>query len=231
MMKIIPLAWDSDLFGYPVGLLALGDEPLDEQKLQEAAQQYKLVYVTSNSRQNASVLSFGDSKKVFAKRPMNHGIDLEVVEISNDKITQATKLGFQSGLWSRFTLDKKFNNQEFEKLYTKWVERSIQKEIAYKILTVLKEDELGGIITLGEVTESESSIGLFAVNSEYRGQGIGRKLLETADSVSFDRGDKLLTVATQGKNKSACEVYQRFGFEPVSETYIYNYWNEAFNVR
>ena len=229
-MKMISLEWDSNLFGYPVGLLALGFESIDERMLQIEAQPYKLVYVTSNSPQNTSLLSCGDSKKIFAKRPMNHGIDSEVVEIPSDKMDQATKLGFQSGLWSRFTLDKKFENQEFEELYTKWVERSIRKEIAYKTLTVLKEGQLGGIITLGQATESESSIGLFAVDSEYRGQGIGTKLLKAADTMSFNRGDTQLSVATQGKNEGACAIYQKFGFKLISETYIYNFWNEAFTV-
>jgi dTDP-4-amino-4,6-dideoxy-D-galactose acyltransferase len=224
-MTIKTLEWDSNLFGYPVGLLAMGAGVVDEQRLQLEAQQYKLVYVTSSSPQEASILSCGDSKKVFGKTPKHHGIETEVVEIPENRMNQAINLGLQSGVYSRFTLDRHFNNQEFEKLYTIWVQRSIRKEIAYKTLTVLMDGQLAGIITLGEAAELESSIGLFAVDLEFRGQGIGTKLLKAAESLSFDRGEKRLTVATQGKNQAACEAYQKFGFELISETYIYNYWN------
>lgn len=230
-MTIKTLEWDSNLFGYPVGLLAIGEGIIDEQQLQLEAEPYKLVYVTSNSPQDAAILSCGDSKKIFSKTPQYQGTDAKVVEVSGDKMNQAINLGLQSGLYSRFTLDQHFNQQEFEKLYTLWVQRSIRKEIAYKTLTVLKDGELGGIITLGGAGELASSIGLFAVDLEYRGQGIGSKLLKAAESLSFNRGDGQLTVATQGKNHAACEVYQRFGFELISETYIYNYWNEAFTVQ
>jgi len=230
-MAIKTLEWDSKFFGYPVGLLSLGEEGLDKQKLQAEASPFKVVYVTSRAPQESVFLSCGDSKKVFAKRPKNHGTDAEVVEMLSSHMDLAIKLGLQSGLWSRFALDQRFDNQEFEKLYAKWVERSIQKEIADKTLTVFKEEVPRGVITLGQTTERESSIGLFAVDSEYRGRGIGTKLLKAADSFSFNRGDRLITVATQGKNQGACDVYQKFGFELISETYIYNYWNEAFTVQ
>ncbi len=230
-MKIESLKWDSEFFGYPVGILNLGAFDMDEQQLLVDSKRFKLVYVTSNNPQGSSLLSCGDSKKVFAKLPTDQGIDASVVEMPIEKMDDAVRIGLQSGLWSRFALDPGFCSNEFERLYRTWVERSVTHEIAYKTLTVMEEGEPTGILTLSGKADHESSIGLFSVDSEYRGKGIGKSLLKAADTLSFKRGDSRLTVATQGKNSAACEVYQRFGFELISETYIYNYWNEAFTVQ
>ena len=230
-MKIESLKWDSDFFGYPVGIMNLGALDMDEQQLLADSKMFKLVYVTGLNPQKSSLLSHGDSKKVFGKPPVDHGTDAWVAEMPNEKMAEAVRIGLQSGLWSRFALDKRFCNNEFERLYRTWVERSVTQEIAYKTLTVLVGGEPTGIITLSRNGDHESSIGLFSVDSEHRGQGIGKSLLKAADTLSCKRGDSQLTVATQGKNIAACEVYQRFGFELISETYIYNYWNEAFTVQ
>ena len=225
------LDWDTDFFGFPVGALHLNSQTLDEEKLLEEARSFRLVYVTSTKPQHSILLSCGDTKCVFGKAPRKHETEPSVVEIPEEKTAEAVRIGLQSGLYSRFALDPKFERNTFEKLYTKWVQRSVKNEIAYAALTILDSGGLTGIITLSESGNQESSIGLFAVDSKYRGQGIGNKLLKSVEARSFHRGDTQLTVATQGKNKAACSVYEKFGFQRVSETYIYNYWNEALTIQ
>jgi dTDP-4-amino-4,6-dideoxy-D-galactose acyltransferase len=229
-MMIRALDWDTDFFGFPVGTLDLNSQTLDEEKLREEARCFRLVYVTSTKSQHSVLLSCGDTKCVFGKSPRKHETEPAVVGIPEEKTAEAVRIGLQSGLYSRFALDPKFESNTFEKLYKKWVERSVKNEIAYAALTILSSGDPTSIITLSESGNQESSIGLFAVDSKYRGQGIGNKLLKSAEALSFHRGDTQLTVATQGKNEVACSVYEKFGFQRISETYIYNYWNEAFTV-
>ena len=229
-MNITQLPWDSELFGYPVGILKLNGEDFSQNEFVAESNGFRLVYVTNSKSMNAPLLSCGDSRLVFSKTPENQGRDVKVVSASTEHGSVMKELGLQSGLWSRFALDPLLRKGEFNLLYEKWVERSLLKEIAYETLTVMIDSQPGGLITLAE-EGTGTSIGLFAVAKENRGQGIGKLLLEAAETISFSRGDGQLSVATQGKNKDACEVYRRHGFEVKSETYIYNYWNEAFSVQ
>lgn len=230
-MKVANLEWDSSFFGYPVGMIKLESGPFDENDLKNLAGEMKLVYVISQKRIDSDLLSCGDTKVVFSKAPANREFPTEVVEAPVELMEEMKSIGLQSGIWSRFALDPNFKHSDFEKMYCIWVERSIKKEIAYRTLTVLTDGKPGGILTLGDDGDGVSSIGLFAVAEEHRGKGIGRKLLQAADAISFVRGDLELRVATQGKNSSACAVYEHFGFKRISETHIYNYWNEAFTVQ
>ena len=230
-MILEEMKWDSDFFGYPVAKLNTDQESFDEERLAKQSSSYRLVYVTSPTPITDHRLVCGDTKVVFSKKPMDHGPTSNVVEVLDAQMAEAKEIGRQSGAWSRFALDKRFNTEAFGRLYDTWVERSVRKEIAFKTLTILQDSTMAGLITLAEDNPSTSSIGLFAVADGFRGKGIGKQLLKAADTISFKRGYTQLNVATQGKNQVAREVYQRFGFEITSETYIYNYWNEAFAIQ
>ena len=229
-MKLTKLEWDSDFFGYPVGSLNLGNEEFDEHQFIQMAAEFSLVYVNSLEPIESDLLCYGDTKILFAKEPADGLPEVDVVEAQMLNLTQMKVVGLQSGLYSRFSLDPHFKNNEFERLYEVWVERSMKKEIAYSTLTTLEEDQPTGILTLSEDNEGNSSIGLFAVSDGFRGKGIGGKLLRAADRMSFSKGNSSLRVATQGKNQAARAVYEHFGFRKHSQSYIYNYWNEAFTI-
>ena len=230
-MKLTKLEWDSGFFGYPVGSLILENESFDEHQFIQMTQEFRLVYVNSSDPIESSRLCYGDSKILFAKEPTDRLAEVDVVEAPVLSLSQMRDIGLQSGLYSRFRLDPHFKNNEFERLYEIWVERSMKKEIAYSTLTILEEDQPTGIVTLSEDNEGNSSIGLFAVSDGFRGKGIGGKLLRAADRMSFSKGNSSIRVATQGKNQAACAVYEHFGFRKHSQSYIYNYWNEAYTIQ
>lgn len=50
-MMIRTLDWDTDFFGFPVGMLDLNSQILNEEKLREEANSFRLVYVTSTKPQ------------------------------------------------------------------------------------------------------------------------------------------------------------------------------------
>jgi dTDP-4-amino-4,6-dideoxy-D-galactose acyltransferase len=230
-MKLTKLEWDSDFFGYPVGSLNLGNEAFDERHFIQMTQEFRLVYVNSSEPIESDGLCHGDTKIIFAKEPTDRFAEVDVVEAPMLNLPQMKAIGLQSGLYSRFSLDPQFKKNEFQRLYEVWVERSLKKEIAYITLTVVLKDQPSGMVTLSEDGEGNSSIGLFAVSDDFRGKGIGGKLLRAADRISHLKGSKMLKVATQGKNQTACAVYEHFGFKKLSQSYIYNYWNEAFTIQ
>lgn len=52
--------------------------------------------------------------------------------------SELLSLALNSGEFSRFKLDPLFSAELFEKLYTRWITRSVRKEIAWQVL-VAKE--------------------------------------------------------------------------------------------
>ena len=80
------------------------------------------------------------------------------------------------------------------------------------------------MITLS-FNKDQSSIGLFAVDNGYREMGIGKKLLESAESMSLQHGLKKISVQTQLQNKGAMSIYMKNGFEEQEKKFIYHYFN------
>lgn len=231
MMNLVKLDWDTEFFGYPVSMIKTDGHSFDPGRLLKITKNFKLVYIQSADPLLNPYLTQGDRKVVFSKKPKPQAIQAGVRVAQVDHMESLVQIGLESGVWSRFSLDPKFTSSEFHRLYSAWVKRSVVGEIAYTSLTVLEDGKPAGLITLGDDGPGRSSIGLFAVADGHRGKGIGKRLLLAAENLSALRHDAELTVATQGKNETACAVYQQSGFQTISETYIYHYWNEAFNIQ
>lgn len=132
-------------------------------------------------------------------------------------------LAFQSGIYSRFKLDKKFVNNEFEKLYTEWIDKSVKKEIADEVLTYYKNDEEKGFVTV-HIQNNVGSIGLIAVDESERGNSIGKQLMSAAMFTFKEKGIYNIEVVTQGNNRIACEFYKSLGFMVKTMENIYHIW-------
>lgn len=82
-------------------------------------------------------------------------------------------LTLQSGFFSRFKTDLHFRNNEFNKLYLEWIEKSVEKIIAIEVLVYYINEEEKGFVTLN-VTNNVGHIGLIAVDEKERGKSIGK---------------------------------------------------------
>lgn len=232
-MKVTPLQWDTDLFGYPVGSIESSVSDWSDRQLATVAATFRLVYVFSDEPLISNVLTAGDIKCIFSKKVDTTVLPQGVIPASNSTGYKDTLtiLGRQSGLYSRFALDPNFQHGEFDKLYDRWVENSLSGNIAYDVLVVEDNDDPIGMITVGEKGPTGSAIGLFAVKEGFRGHGIGLRLIAAAEHAAFQHGHRTLSVATQGSNTGACGSYLKAGFELTSEKYIYHYWNERYSVQ
>lgn len=86
------------------------------------------------------------------------------------------------------------------------------------------DGDVAGYVTIltkvssGELEDGDIEYGLVAdlvVRQEYRGNGLGRKLLETAEDYASKHNVKWLRIAVLAANQSAKELYSSVGFSEL----------------
>ncbi len=221
---ITSLSFDSELFGYSVGSLQLGEKVLDWKEFFDHAKPFKMVYLISQKpvkNYPSSVLPVDVkitlAKKVFATNPVS-----EIARYSGKINERLESLALQSGLFSRFKTDQRLKRGEFEKLYSQWIKQSIESN---KILVHFKEDEINGMITF-DLDAIIPKIELLAVNQDKRGMGIAKMLLQSLEFELKTKGFEIIQVQTQEVNLEALRFYLKNGFRIVDRTYIYHFVKE-----
>lgn len=229
------LEWDSNFFGMKVGRIDLNGTELMLSGI-KGLETYDLVYIFSNYELNKKSLSRHYPKITF-KMDMgslieenlsleNNIYDLPLDNVGNEEKEKLVELAFQSGISSRFKLDDNFTQNEFEELYKKWVENSINKKIADQILVSRNNnDNINGLVSLKH-DKIESTIGLIAVDKDSRGKGIGSELISACKYFSLNKHSKKLVVSTQKENEKARDFYLKKGFQKNKVTHIYHLWNK-----
>ncbi len=231
------LDWDTKFFGYKIAAiqtLNLGSNELEKIITELKDQEVKLAYcyvnpddeISSSSLKNASGLLV--DKKITFYRGVD---DAETFSgFSNIKSYRQSfaseklrSLALQSGINSRFKTDPNFKNNEFERLYIEWIERSVQRIIAKEVLVYFENDDEKGLITLG-LKKNAGSIGLLAVDEKERGKSIGKKLVHEALRYFNEIKTETVEVVTQSDNIIACGFYRSMGFETKSIVNIYHLW-------
>lgn len=230
------LKFDSNLFGYKVA--KINKVQMDKKTLKVVLSELsgdgvKLVYWAINPRDARSNLSarengglLVDEKITFIKSigEDEYGKDTRIISYFGHELNQnLVRLAFQSGEYSRFKIDKNFKNNEFEKLYEKWIENSLKRVIAKDVLVYIEGNVELGIVTIGE-KNGKADIGILAVDENSRGKSIGTKLVNAAFSLTKKWGFGQIQVVTQGKNEIACRFYERLGFKIEKMENIYHIW-------
>ncbi len=213
------LNWDSEFFGLEIG--AIRNFDINDQSHFKFDSQYDLIYIFSE--QSLPAHSFPDpidQKIVFKKKEPKTSNSDPNIEIYKGELTpELIQLSIQSGAYSRFKLDKKLQ-PHFEKLYTEWVDKSIQGSLADLVLVYKTDDKIVGFMTLKK-GEDYNQIGLISVSANYRGKGIGSALLDKIADIFPGTETR---VPTQAKNENACKFYVQNGYNIHSTTYIYHIW-------
>lgn len=233
-MVVERLAWDSDFFGYEVGKIDLKKHiSLDFQEFLDSASKFKLVYIFSKYSINYDLINRVDEKIIFEKtidfqieENNNKGIEVQSFNENDHSLLEIKKLALESGIYSRFYLDKNFKQNEFEKLYISWIEQSINKKIAFDVIVATDNNKtILGFITLNKKNENIAEIGLVAVSEASRGKGIAKKLLNYSFKKAKKLGFETIQVVTQNENIPAMKLYESVGFEIKEKTFVYHYWN------
>jgi putative acetyltransferase len=79
-------------------------------------------------------------------------------------------------------------------------------------------NEIVGTVSLIPVNNEEFEIMKLGVMDDYKGLGIGRKLMQLCIAICKEKKVKLITLETSSKLKSAIKMYFKFGFVDVEVT-------------
>jgi dTDP-4-amino-4,6-dideoxy-D-galactose acyltransferase len=228
-MKIVRCDWDSENFGYEVGRVDLTDSPHVQHvaKLFSENQSFRLVYLFSDAPIGLNDLKLVDVRERYGRR-----LPSSVVSMDSDDIVRYTgglnddllNLALSSGIYSRFKTDENFQNQEFELLYDRWINKSIDRVICEEVFVCLKGGATAGLLTIERSSCSEIRIGLAAVHGDHRGLGIGKKLITKGIEFGCSLGCDSFTVVTQGANLPARNLYTSMGFRVLDRKYVYHFW-------
>lgn len=232
------LPWDSKLFGYSVAKISKNIHTTNLCELLESLKDKKvrLAYCfidPLDKRLNAVAISANgmlvDEKVTYV---LNSSVIVEPDE-NNSSIHSYTKkilspklisLALQSGMHSRFFIDKNFTHNEYKKLYTVWLKKSVLHKIALDVLVYeSSRNNIEGFITL-ELKKKNVSIGLLAVDKDSRGKSIGKLLVTQALINVNKRGYRKMYVTTQGKNLIACHFFEKLGFLKFKSEKVYHFW-------
>jgi dTDP-4-amino-4,6-dideoxy-D-galactose acyltransferase len=133
-------------------------------------------------------------------------------------------LAVESGVHSRFRVDEKIGVNKFQELYRTWIINSINKKIAKEVLVYKSKETIAGFVTLGE-KNAVADIGIIAVDERFRGRGIGKALMQSAESwFANNTNFEQIQVVTQGANVAACRLYEACGYHVGSVEYFYHLW-------
>ena len=137
--------------------------------------------------------------------------EIEVVQWDRaDCPATLLQLSLDSGLYSRFKVDRLIPESVFSGVYEGWIKNSINKSMADEVFVAVHKisKEEVGLITVKQRGPDRVDVGLLAVNSSHRRKGISRSLLSTAALWSNKKlegvADTRLQVTTQGANEAAC---------------------------
>jgi dTDP-4-amino-4,6-dideoxy-D-galactose acyltransferase len=231
------LRWDSDFFGYKVA--SIRHESIsnaDFEAVIEAMrrEKVKLVYCfLKPGEDDLAELIIGNSgfladTKITYFKPVLFDNDFSFNEsvVSYDKSHCSPKLkelALQSGIYSRFKIDPNFRNNEFEKLYTEWVEKSVRREISDEVLVFTENNDEKGFVTIS-LKNGTGTIGLIAVDENERGRSIGKILMNSALRFMSENNAGIAEVATQQANEGACRFYNALGFKIKNIVNVYHLW-------
>lgn len=236
-MNYEKLNWDSEFFQFNVCRLTspiLNPEQLEEIDSLMTTNDFKLAYYASQDPLNPKILEsealdikLVDKKTTYAKS-INPNLEMHPAIVTYPGSVPEQKLldlAIQSGIYSRYHVDKHIATQKFEEMYCVWMIKSTQKVMAKEVLVQRKNDEIAGFVTLAEKGD-RANIGLIAVDPVRRQQGIGKTLLTTAESWFATAGYASINVITQGDNIPACKLYESCGYTIESVEYFYHIWKK-----
>jgi len=233
-MKIEKLHWDSIFFEYPIGKIEIKElhiEQYDDFMANIYKSGMKLIYVfpldqISKNTLTANKIPLIDTKVIFEKKDNFIIRNIENIKSydNTEKYLTIEKLAFLSGKFSRFKKDINFTKNEFHKLYTEWIKKSICKEIATDVLVFKDADRIIGFVSYKIDQSNNIIIGLIAVDTDTQSKGIGKTLMQSIENIAVQNNINKIFVSTQLDNKQAMAFYQSNGYKIKEQKEIYHLW-------
>lgn len=239
LFEINFLEWDSNFFSLNVYRLNNFDKGNNnfQKELEDFAllNDVDLIYFESDQIINdlfinSKILKANlvDTKTTFKKKADVKELDSKFIKLTHEieidrYIDKVISLAYQSAKYSRFKVDTNFAKHDYKKLYKEWILNSLNKKIANEILFYKIDDDIAGLLTLGNKNET-GDIGIVAVDDKYRGQGIAKTMMIAAENWFVENNIKTIQVVTQGNNMPAIALYKSCGYNISKQKYFYHIW-------
>jgi dTDP-4-amino-4,6-dideoxy-D-galactose acyltransferase len=221
--------WDSDFFGYTIGKITVSTiDDVSNFLKSKSLKDYRLIYIFSKTIISDYQLKLVDTKLTFKKTIDPHNLSKENNTIENfNKINDSEflileELAYLSGKYSRFNTDSNFKNNEFKKLYQKWISgyKSENKNIILK-----KSNNIISGFILYSIENETIYIELISVSEDFQEKGIATELIYEIELIGYKNNCKYIQVVTQGENIPAVNLYKKNSFILINKNLIYHYWN------
>ncbi len=124
---------------------------------------------------------------------------------------------------SRFYHDGHFDRNKVSELYCEWIRKSCCNP-AGVVMVSEQAEGIAGFITCEIEGTHQGRIGLLGVDKNFRGIGIGQKLVQAAQDYFFTHQIDEIKVVTQGRNVAAQRLYQMYGFKTLTVDLWYHLW-------
>lgn len=232
------LPWDSEFLGFAVGCATVpapGAAAVAALAAQARSQELRLTYLFLDPTDTAAAAAarhagaYLTDRKVTLYCPLDANDQsvkpvVEAVERIRENQPGLEELAWQSGEYSRFRIDPQFAPGVFEQLYSNWYQASLSGTMARTVFACPSPGgQPTGLLTL-QPQGPAASIGLLAVRTEARGQGLGHALVAAARHEAREWGCLGLRVTTQLDNEPACRFYAHCGFTVEQVVHVYHLW-------
>lgn len=232
------LNWDTEKLGIKTAKILptrLDSPVLLEQLAQLKEQGVKLVYWASESTDAASQQAAEQARGVLVDYKLTYYCNLETLDpaqLHNNGIEsydqqfpdqQLEKLAIEIGKYSRFGQDPHLTSSQMEAIYKAWLLNSTKRIVANAVLVVKDKEKIIGMVTLTE-KDKRGDISLIAVDPDYRGQQLGKRLVHAAQLAFMQAGYTISQVVTQQTNTAACHLYESCGYRPEKLEHFYHFW-------
>ena len=236
---IVVLKWDSSFWGFPVSLITsrkLTDNIIYRINKFVKKNKIKLIQYLCDCHDRKSVslaeqnkFAFKDIRLTFEKNLRDRKTKKDLLnknfKIAKSKdVNQICKISDSIYKDSRYYFDKKFDKKKVQEFYNLWVQRAVKNLFDNLCLIYCRYNKPVSYCTLRYIDKKKVVIGLFGVNKNLIGKGIGKKLIKGVFSFLIARGYKKITVVTQGRNLNAQRLYQKSGFITKKTELWYHKW-------
>src|SRR3954452_2383629 len=97
-----------------------------------------------------------------------------------------------------------------------FTEEDLEKEKDNLLIAAYEDDEMLGCCMLIQVTPDTVQLRQMAVKAGLQGKGIGRVLMQFAENIARDRGNKKIFMHAR---KSAAGFYEKLGYKVVGDEF------------
>ncbi|MDD2628284.1 MAG: GNAT family N-acetyltransferase [Clostridia bacterium] len=235
------LKWDTEYFLVNSGRIdifaTLEDKQIDEINKKIKAYDYLTIINHENDNKNNEIISklngavLRDINVQLVKKCEKLIFNNDNVLVENNLKTdeQMLKIAEKAFRYSRFYNDSKLDLSKSKKVYYNWLKNAFEKQEKHICSYREKNKTLGFLLFSFENDKKEAIIELIAVDDEYSGKGVGKKLMEAFESYSYKNGAEILKVGTQLNNITAQNFYISCKYKIASYNTIYHLWKEKWN--